>query len=482
MAKHVALVCRLSPRPDGSYEGVDLQEKWGRDYASSAWPDLPIEVFADKGISAANGDHRPEFERFRQWVRDGRIAHVWAVEQSRLERREVEWFQLAAELDAAGIADVHTNRDGIVRVRDEVAGIKAVLYAGEVRKMKRRVNDRLAEIAAEGRPGGGRTFGYERAKDADGRKTLAIVDDQAIVLRDAADNILSGWSLSQVAAELTERGIKGANGKTINYGTLKRMLTNPTVAGWRVHRGRIVSRGVWEPILAEDTWQAVRAKLAAPRTVRAGSGKSYDITEHQYGSHSTRTRRRFLLTGGLAVCGVCRGRLKAQRRKMYGERLDAIYVCAAKYCIGIMADPFEDTVRDRLLDELDKPEFLEQIDAQDHTERRDEIARALDVIEEVKRPELTRLWSAGELTDSEWQTGRRALAEQEQELHRELAELPPPLVGVDVTQVREAWPEMKLGERREIVELFVTHVAVNPARPGSKVFDPDRVAIEWRTL
>jgi hypothetical protein len=34
-------------------------------------------------------------------------------------------FEFAADLDAAGLTQVHTNRDGIVRVGDEVAGIKA---------------------------------------------------------------------------------------------------------------------------------------------------------------------------------------------------------------------------------------------------------------------------------------------------------------------------------------------------------------------
>ena len=66
--KLVALYCRLSPRTDGSYEGVDLQEQWGRGYAARKWPGVPVEVFPDKGISAANGDHRPEYERLREWI------------------------------------------------------------------------------------------------------------------------------------------------------------------------------------------------------------------------------------------------------------------------------------------------------------------------------------------------------------------------------------------------------------------------------
>src|SRR5262249_4589425 len=125
MSGWVALYCRLSPRPDGSYEGVDEQEKWGRAYAAKTWPGVPVEGFPDRGISAANGDERPELDRLRAWLADGQIAHVWCVEQSRLSREtdgRYPWFALAAELDAAGVTEVHTKRDGIVRVQDEVAG------------------------------------------------------------------------------------------------------------------------------------------------------------------------------------------------------------------------------------------------------------------------------------------------------------------------------------------------------------------------
>jgi hypothetical protein len=259
------------------------------------------------------------------------------------------------------------------------------------------------------------------------------------------------------------------------------MLTNPTVAGHRVYRGRIVGRGVWEPILDEDTWQAVRAKLARPRTVRKGNGGTYDITGHQYGSHSARSRRRYLLTGGVAVCGVCGAPMKAQRRKVYGERLDAIYVCSSRYCVGVMADPLEDHVRDRLLDELDKPEFLEQVAAGNHTDHRDEISNALQAIDGQRRT-LAELWSGGELTDSEWRAARQTLAEREQELRRELAMLPPPITAVDISQIRDAWPAMTLDERREIITMFIARVIVARAKPGTRAFDPGRVAVGWRRL
>ncbi|GAB3781466.1 recombinase family protein [Nocardioides ungokensis] len=479
--KHVALYCRLSPRPDGSYEGVDLQEKWGRAYAAKAWPGEPIEVFTDRGLSAAKDDVvRPAYERMREWVRDGRIAHVWAVEQSRLERREAPWFQLAAEFDAAGIEELHTNRDGVVRVTDDIAGIKAVLNAGEIRKLRRRVNDRLAEVADAGRPSGGVTFGYERDIDETGGKTLTIVPDQADVLREAADRVLAGWSLTSAAADLTARGIAGANGRPITYGTLKRMLTNPTVAGHRVFKGQIHRRGVWTPILDEPTWLALRERLSGSRSVRTANGGDYAVPATQ-----ARTRRRYLLTGGLAVCGVCGGPLGAQRRTRAGGQPFALYFCRVGSCVGVDADALEQRVADLLLDALDRPEFLAAVSADEDADRRQELTRALHTLDTGQRADLARRWGAGRLTDAEWDAARDALDARERELRAELAELPVEVARVDIGDVREAWPAMTLGERRELVELFVGTVRVDraPRRGLNRVDIEARVPltnIVWR--
>jgi site-specific DNA recombinase len=115
MDRHVAIYCRLSPRPDGRSEGVDVQERRGRQVAAETWPRLPVVVYADRLLSAADEDvWRPGFEKLRQAIRDGEVAHLWCAEQSRLQRLETGWFELAAELDAAGIPAVHTDRDGIV--------------------------------------------------------------------------------------------------------------------------------------------------------------------------------------------------------------------------------------------------------------------------------------------------------------------------------------------------------------------------------
>jgi len=479
VTRYAAIYARLSPRPDGSYEGVDAQEKWGRDYAANAWPGVPVRVFADSGVSAANGDHRPDFEALRAAIVAGEVAHLWAVEQARLERREVEWFQLAAELDAAGISELHTNRDGIVRVRDEVAGIKAVLAAGEVRKLKRRVNDRLAEIAAAGRPAGGAAFGYRHTVDEHGGKTLEQIPEQAAIVRDAAEKILAGWSLSAIATELQERGVRGAHGGKITGYSVKGWVTNATVAGLRVYQGRIVGKGLWTPILDEDTWHAVRNKLAAPRVVNRSDGGEYPVS-----TAKRHTGRRYLLTGGTAVCGVCSAPLRASVKALKNGKRKPYYLChpgeGGRGCVGIIAEGLEQHVVAELLDELDKPAFLDALAADDHAARRDEITAALRTLED-RRNALAAMWAAGgELSAEEWRTARRAIAERETELRTALAAVPPPVAHVDPALIRAGWSVMTLDERREIVSMFVDKVTVNRATLGMQGFDPRRVEIVWR--
>lgn len=513
MTRYVALCARLSPRPDGSYEGVDAQIGWGMEYAAQAWPDLPVEVFADRGISASNGDERPEHERFRQWLADGKIAQVWSVEQSRLERREVEWFQLAAELDAAGIIDVHTRRDGIVRVRDEVAGIKAVLNAGETRKMKRRINDRLDVIAAEGAPPGSRPFGYAHAKTADGVRTYVIVEAQAEAIRTAAELILAGWSRSNIAAHLNEKGheggyrrrvkdpetgeyVVGESGHPVTRSTeltwrsVTSMVTNPTVAGYRVHRGRIVGRGNWPAILDEDTWQAVKAKLKAPHVVQRSDGGTYAIGAAHFGKS---TGRRYLLTGGLVHCEVCDaatvvGTIQQLRNKSVGIRKKPYLIChprrGGKGCVGIMMPETDAYVVESMLAQLEQPEFLDAVGADSHGDQRQAILASLDALER-RRTELAAMWalppgSEGSLSTTEWQTAKAALTQHEQALRADLAQVPPPLVNVDLDKIRSTWPKMTLDEQREVLRLFVHKITIRKAKPGTKGFDPGRVVIEWR--
>src|SRR6266496_1710332 len=151
----IYIYCRISADQQGRAEGVQAQERWGREYAAIHWPGIPVRVFTDNDLSAAKDDVvRPGFEEMREGIRRGECAHLWAVEQSRLTRIETVWFSLVADLLKAGVTEVHTKRGGVVDVEGVVGAIMAVLDAHEVKRARKRMIDKKAELARQGRPGG----------------------------------------------------------------------------------------------------------------------------------------------------------------------------------------------------------------------------------------------------------------------------------------------------------------------------------------
>lgn len=482
MTRHVALYLRISKT---SADSIADQEMQGREYAAATWPDLPAVLYSEDGFSGEKDDVvRPAYDKLRAAVARGEVAHLWCAEQSRLERNKVRWFRLADELVAGGIAELHSRREGVVRVEDEVTDIRAVLNSAEVRKLRRRVNDKLATNAARGNAPAALVFGYIRVG-----KSFEIVPEQAVEVRQAAERVLSGWSLTHIVDDLDERGVRGARGGKFAASSVKSMLTNPTVAGLRVYRAEIVGAGNWPAILDESTWRSVRAKLSKPRSVKLRDGGTYDVGEAVF---TGGTGRKYLLTSGLAVCGGCGtplvGALKhrvARPGKPKPAPTPQLTCRRAKGgCARVTARiaPVDEYVLERMWARLNKPKFLENLAADDHAARRDEITRELSVLD-ARRIELAATWAKpGELTMGEWKAARDGFNEQEQALQRELSQMPAPTKDLpDIRRAREAWPDMTLDEQRAFVRMFVERVVVQPTgRQGGRVFNHRRVKIGWR--
>jgi DNA invertase Pin-like site-specific DNA recombinase len=482
MARHAALYLRLSPRPDSLYEGIPVQEQYGREYAAAHWPDLPVVVYADPGFSAASGGPRPRYLALREQIRSGQVAQMWTIEQSRLERIEIDWFILAAELLIVGVVEVHTRRDGVLRVNDDVAGIKAVISAGEIRRLRQRIKDRLDANAAAGQPPPSIPYGLRHAVDERGGKTYEIVPEQAMIIRGVAEKVLAGWSLTSIVRHLASNGVRGSRGGTLTTTTIRSMVTTPAVAGQRLHQGRIVGRGNWPAILDESTWQACRDRLGAARVVADARGGLYAVP-----APGRRAARRYLLTGGLARCGECDAEIIGTLKQLRRGQSVPYLVCSmkprhgGKGCVGIAAVPAEAHVLATLMRQLATPAFVAAVAVDEHSERRETIGAELERLGR-KRRELAARW-ARELTDEEWRTARDGLAAQEAELRGELVDIPPPLGDADPAVLTDprVWAGMTLDERREMVRRFVTRVTIGRATPPYRGVDLSRVRIDWRT-
>lgn len=497
---HVFVYTRISDDKSGRAEGVDGQKRYGLDYAAATWPGVPVKVWCDNDLSAADPKtYRPDYEAMLSAIARGEAVGVWAIEQSRPDRTEMGWFRFGATMLAAGLPELHTKRDGIVKIDSVVAGIKAVLNAAEVRQIRARVLDKLDDNARQGRPTGARVYGYARAVDAAGGKTLAIVPTEAEAIRSAAELLLTGWSLVRVAAELRKRGHQGGRNRKVRHddgtvtvepteiteNTVRGWFRAPTIAGQRVHRGQIVGVGVWPAILDLPTWHAVRDHLAGPRVVLTANDKEVPVPAT---SGRRRAPLRYLLSGGLAVCAVCgataKGTTKAAKRP--GAPRQAIYKCdvrrGGKGCVSADAASVEGIVVAALMAKLGDPAFLALMAVDETAARRDEITTALRALEGQGR-ELAAMWSRRDITSDEWRIAKAGLVDEEKTLRLALADVPAPMVaGLDFTVIGESWESMTLEERQEVLRAFMARVVIDRARPGLHRFDDDRVTIEWRTV
>lgn len=539
MTKFVALYCRISQDKGGRIEGVRRQEKWGRAYAEKHWPGIPVRVFADNDMSAATGAAiRTGFEALREAIRLGEVAHLWVVEQSRLERSPEGFFRLGRELAAAGLTVFHTNREGIVLAKSLSAKIKALVNEEEVELATQRCRDTLKEKAERGEAPGSLPFGYVHGVNERGVKTYVVVEAAAEVIRECADRVLAGWSLSSIASDLRGRtcmvcpdsepehtmhgphrqrvrnhecdmprrkkcdcpyvtvdgrdvddgGVPVTRRSTITGDSVRKWLSNPTVAGRRVHQKADLGPGTgnWPAILDEHTWEAVRTTLAAPRVVRRSDGGTYPIVA----TTARTTGRRYLLTSGIARCGVCTAPLIASMKQLKKGQSAPYYLCnpktGGKGCIGIKAEPFEKHVVKLFLNKVDEPGFRAALNQDPHVTRRAEIEKEVARLE--TKLEAYRDQFDDDLIDRrELDRRTQNLKKRQQTLLAEKAALPPPPSGDQIQweTLRDDWVDLTLDERRHFLSRALRSIAVHRAvargggRPG---FNAERVGEpEWVT-
>ena len=455
--RRAAVYCRISRDRTGEAAGTRRQEHDCRELVESHGWQL-VEVYTDDDRSAYAGKPRPAFERLMEAVKAGQVDVVVAWHPDRLTRSPRELEDLIDALEASQ-TQVETVRAGRWDLSTRSGRTSARLIGTVARDESEAKSERLQAMHADRARrglwhGGPRPYGY-RLTDGG---SLAVVDAEADIIREAADRVLAGEWVGAIAADLNTRGVPTVRGGAGQWRaqTLIRTLTSPTVAGRRGDRP-----AAWPPILEAATWHGLHGRIRDPSRARG-------------------TVARVSLLAGVARCSLCDAKLITGRRES-GAR---VYVCRSTGrggCgrIQVVADPLDEHVADRLLDELASPTFRAAM-ASDDTGRRDAAVDDLRALEH-RRDELAELWAAGTLTTPDWQAASRALDEATEALQANLADLAPPVEAIDPQIARQAWPHMTLTERRALVGMFIDQVVVAPATRRGPGFDLDRVDIVWRS-
>jgi len=284
-------------------------------------------------------------------------------------------------------------------------------------------------------------------------------------VREAASRVLAGESLRSVCADLNTRGIATSAGGRWSITTLKRVLCSARISGRREHRGEIVADAEWEAIISPAESDRLRAQF--------GAGPS---------RHAARTRRRYLLTGGLLRCGRCGTQMVAQPRADGTRR----YVCRSQDggCgrMSATAGPLEAWLVEAVLYRLDTPELAAALA---ETKSRDQEISDLQAQiseDQTMLEALAAEWADKAITRPEWVAARGPIQQRIDTNQRRLARLSPsrPIdeYAGNADLLRSAWTELGLTRQHTVVAAILDHIEVHPA--GRRGFDPGRFTPIWK--
>jgi site-specific DNA recombinase len=227
----VILYARVSTA-DQSENGVSLDAQQAKMHAYASLYDLEaVETITDAGESAKSL-HRPGLQYALSLLRSGKADGMVVVKLDRLTRSVADWQRLIDDYfgERAGkqlfsVADSIDTRTAAGRL---VLNVLLSVAQWERETTAERTREALRHKIASGQRCGKVRFGYNLAGDG---KTLVpnATEQEAIALMIDLRN--AGYTLRQIAAELTERGISTKEGGSAwTHTAVGRILTRKVAA------------------------------------------------------------------------------------------------------------------------------------------------------------------------------------------------------------------------------------------------------------
>lgn len=459
--RRIAIYCRISSDEEGRRYGVERQEKDCRALAARLGG-IVIQVYVDNDISATTRSkrERPEYNAMLAAVEAGEIDTIIAYTTSRLTRRprEVEdiiELALEHEVQFRYVASIDVDlRTAAGRKQARAAGGNDAGTADDISEL---VTRQKLEAAAEGIwRGGPRPFGYEA-------RCEAIRPDEAAEVLAASNAILAGASLRSVAEDLNRRGWKTRDGNPWTRVSVKNVLCRALNAGLIERHGEIVGPAVWDPIVPEDVWRAVRLILRDP---------SRDSNK---GRHARRWQGTFLYRCGYheKPTMICTSQSGVPK-----------YVCGERKHIARLASRVDEWVDDHMIEWLGRPYALEVLHQSRPADTVDLHAQHAALRERLDG--LARAFADGAVDLQQLGEGSRVIKAGMADLERTIAEQSQGslLYGLaDAEDPRAAWKMAALDRRRAVIDMLMV-VTILPEtkgrKPGGGYYDPTKVDVTWR--
>jgi site-specific DNA recombinase len=443
--------------------GVARQEKECRALAKRLGLNV-ARVYCDNDVSAYSGKTRPEFESMLDGIKRGQYDAMVAWHQDRLYR-SMKDIERVIEICDATNTPIHTVSGGDVDVTN-ATGKAVARILGSINRMEsehkaERIRSACAQRAEAGRWFTNcRMFGYAE-------NGAAIDPSEAKLIRRAAEDLLSGRSMSSIIREWNAAGVATVRGNKWIPTTFRRLFTNPRYAALCEYKGKVVGPGDWPAILSPED----HAGLVAVFKDKSKGFKGVSWERKWIGTH------RYL-------CGSCGAKMEH-----YVSKQAHAYRCSAHRHLARQQPAVDELVEQvalRFLCDEQKVAALlaaanKSAGVVDANELRSRRARL-----QAQKDELATLFTDGILDGPSVRREAAKLSDKIAALDSALAEVArrsplAELMSEGVAQVEKRWAEASPDIKGKVIdELFTVVIKPLPVR-GGRGFKPEYVDFVWHT-
>lgn len=244
---------------DQAEDGYSLaaQERTLRNWCSAKHLSV-YKVYADKGLSGKDMEHRPEMLRLMKDAEHGKFSVVvfWAL--SRFTRSVVDLYSTMTIFQKFNISMASYTEpfDTSTPMGRATIGIIGVFAQLERELTSERVYAAMQERARQGKRTSNEVLGY----DAHGKDTYIINPAEAEYVRFCFAQYLKIQNLSDVAEEARLHGYHGKRGCLPTPWHISIILSNPIYAGYSRFDGEIYQSS-HPPLITVDMYNAVQRLL-----------------------------------------------------------------------------------------------------------------------------------------------------------------------------------------------------------------------------
>lgn len=455
MNERAAIYRRISRDPEGLREGVTRQDEDCRALVEREG-DTVVAEYEDNDAGASTHSKKPrdDYAAMLDAARRGEFDVIVSYSNSRLTRRPLELEDLIVLHQQHGtrVKTVVSGDDDLSTADGRfTARIKANMDAREAEVTSERLRRAFLAKAQRGSVNqGARPFGW-----GDDKKRLHPKESRLI--RKAIEDLIDGVPTREIARRWNTAGATTIQGNAWTHTTVRRVLRNPRLAGWRTHQKAIARdqngepvRGVWTAMVDQETFDSLQAALDG-RQPKARRGA-----------------RKYLLSG-TARCGVCGSRMHGARTP-HGHA----YMCDAegKTHTNTVAGKQTDALLALLV-----AERLATVDLSGETvvvPAWEGETRLATIPAQIK--ELMDAYGSGTLSGA-------LVFPQVQALEVEQARLEadkPAVAPRPITASADSFPALDQDRQRAVIESLVEAVVVAKAEHRGARWSPDRLEVVWR--